>query len=559
MVSAITATTSTHPPNPKTSSSSSSSSQQQQQQQHINNQTRSPLLPSERDNGVVSKRPKSKEITSRYMSSSSSSSSSKRFPSPSLSSTRTTTPLPSVRRSQSVERNRPITPNPRPITSRPTTPLPNSRPVTGNAASQQLSSASKLLLSSTRRLSVSFQGESYSLPVSKIKASPVSNSIIPIRRASTPERKKVTPLGGKVGGGGDQVENSKPIDQHRWPARTRQVNPLTKSMDCTAEKNNKLVGSASVTRVLKQSMIDLSRRASLDYRLNPKFGGSEISKTVQLSVVADTSHGSLGSDDLIVSDTDSVSSGSNSSSQEWSGIAQGRGVTRGISVPARFWQETNSRMRRLQEPGSPLTRSPGSKPMIPTKFVPLKKTLSETSLSSPKNVPMSRTMSSPMRGPGRPSSPSRLMAPPTSSPSRGSPSPSRMRNAVAGAGNSQLSNIPSILSFVVDSPRGKLGENRIMDAHLLRLLYNRQLQWRFINARADAVLFLKRITVEKNLYNAWVTTSELHDSITIKRIKLHLLRQNLKLTSILKGQVIFTYTFFDTSVDLLTLLIFLNS
>ncbi|KAF5176970.1 Qwrf motif-containing protein, partial [Thalictrum thalictroides] len=41
----------------------------------------------------------------------------------------------------------------------------------------------------------------------------------------------------------------------------------------------------------------------------------------------------------------------------------------------------------------------------------------------------------------------------------------------------------------------------------------------------------------KNLYNAWITTSELHDSITIKRIKLHLLRQNLKLTSILKGQM----------------------
>lgn len=42
---------------------------------------------------------------------------------------------------------------------------------------------------------------------------------------------------------------------------------------------------------------------------------------------------------------------------------------------------------------------------------------------------------------------------------------------------------------------------------------------------------------QKNLYSAWLTTSELRDSVMRKRVKLQLLRQSLKLTSILKEQV----------------------
>lgn len=45
---------------------------------------------------------------------------------------------------------------------------------------------------------------------------------------------------------------------------------------------------------------------------------------------------------------------------------------------------------------------------------------------------------------------------------------------------------------------------------------------------------------QKILWNVWVTISELRHSVILKRIKLLLLRQKLKLTSILKGQVRFT-------------------
>ncbi|KAF8410202.1 hypothetical protein HHK36_002724 [Tetracentron sinense] len=490
------------------------------------NHTRPPLLPSERDNGVCSRRPKSREITSRYLSpfpSSSSSSSSGRCPSPLLSRpatpTAVTTPLrpaPSViKRSLSAERRRPETP-------RPSTPFPDITP--GNAS--EVPVAAKVLFTSTRSLSVSFQGESFSLPVSKTKVAPPQQNLSNGRKA-TPERRRTVPLRGA-----DQTENSKPIEQHRWPGRTRQVNPLTRSLDCSGEKK-KLLGSGSVVRALQQSMIYEGRRASFDGRFHPNSSNAELLKAIQIAVNANSANGYTVSSDLSVSDTESVSSSSTSGLQEIGGVARGRNGRRGISVPARFWQETNNRLRRLQEPGFPM--STGSRTTAPPKLIPLKKALTDSPLSSPRTILTSRALSSPLRGPtSLPQSPNKLLTSSTSSPSRGMPSPSRVRNATL---SSHLSNTPSILSFAVDGRRGKMGENRIVDAHLLRLLYNRNLQWRFVNARADAALLIQRLTTERNLYNAWVTTSELRDSVTVKRFKLQLLRKKLKLTSILKGQM----------------------
>ncbi|KAL9317297.1 hypothetical protein ACSQ67_013814 [Phaseolus vulgaris] len=117
------------------------------------------------------------------------------------------------------------------------------------------------------------------------------------------------------------------------------------------------------------------------------------------------------------------------------------------------------------------------------------------------------------------------------------PSPGRVRSTVASSINSGSGNSPSILSFSADVRRGKIGEDRIFDAHTLRLLYNRYVQWRFVNARADATFMVQKLNAERHLWNAWVTISELRHSVILKRIKLVLLRQKLKLTSILKGQI----------------------
>lgn len=464
------------------------------------------------NNGVLPRK-KGRQISSRYMSPSpststttttttssstttttttttSSSSSSRRFASPLLSrstNSSSTTPLVAPKRSQSVDRRRP----------RPTTPVPE---------------ATKLLVTSTRSLSVSFQGEAFSLPISKSKA-----------KAVTPERRRVTPVAGK----GDQGENSRPSDQHRWPARSRQPNQLSRSVDCSGgggDEKKKVVGK--VVRALQQSMVMDSgrRRASFD-----GLGGLslDLGKTTQLNNESSLNY------DVNASDTDSVSSGSNSGVHDSSlGTLKVPRENRGIVVSSKFWQETNSRLRRLQDPGSPLSTSPASRISVPPKNSQLKRYNSDGPVLSP------RTMASPIRGNSRPASPSKLWASAASSPSRGFSSPSKVRSAVASSINSNSGNSPSILSFSADVRRGKIGEDRIFDAHTLRLLYNRYVQWRFVNARADATFMVQKLNAERHLWNAWVTISELRHSVILKRIKLLLLRQKLKITSILKGQFI---------------------
>lgn len=354
----------------------------------------------------------------------------------------------------------------------------------------EVSAATKLLVTSTRSLSVSFQGEAFSLPISKTKATPTSPNSTTFRKG-TPERKRTgTPL--RVG---DHAENTKPGDQHRWPARTRQSNQtvLSKSLslDCGVEKSN-IIGSGNVIRALHQSMNMDSRRASVDGvhggRLSLDLGNSILSNPIQQNPNGNSS------------DTDSVSSGSTSGIQETN-----RNGTRGVVMSAKFWQETSSRMRRLQDSSS--GTSPGSKLVTPSKLA--KKFSNDGPLLSP------RTMaSSPNRM--RPSSPSKLMTSSvSSSPCRGMISP--RRNSVSGIVSSGFGETPSVLSFAVDVRRGKVGENRIVDAHLLRLFYNRQLQWRFVNARNEDTLLKQRCGSEKNLWNAWITISDLRDSVTKKK------------------------------------------
>ncbi|XP_048227352.1 QWRF motif-containing protein 2 isoform X2 [Ricinus communis] len=450
-------------------------------------------------------------------STSSSSSTPKRSPSPLISRpTAMTTLTPStpstIKRSLSVERRRPNTPR------------LNSTDLRINGNGTEVSNTHKMLITSTRSLSVSFQGESFALQVSKAKPAAPS----PIRKG-TPERRKATPTPGR---GTDQVENN---NSRPWPGRFREPNSLTRSVDCTDDRR-RLTGSAvnfNVVRALQSSLVDNnsngnSIRSSIESRLSTDSSNIEVNG----SELCDRDHS-------VASDTESVSSGS--TTEGIIGNGQGR---RGIIVPARFWQETNNRLRRQPEPGSSRTVG-GLKGPVPPKLIAPKKVGIDSPVSSPKGVVNNRGQLSPVRGGGalRPASPSKLGTPTaTLSPMRGV-SPSRMRSAVGAVVSSNLSNsinsTPSILSFAADIRRGKSGEHQIVEVHVLRILYNRLLQWRFVNARADASLSAQRLNAEKSLYNARVTTSKLRESVRAKRMELQCLRQNLKLISILKGQMIY--------------------
>ncbi|CAK8569459.1 unnamed protein product [Lathyrus sativus] len=478
---------------------------------------RPPLLPSESDNAIAPpRRPKAREVTSRYMSSSSSSSSSfssppKRSNSPlvtravnsnSNSMRQKLTPA-VMQRSQSTERRRQGTPRPNCET-----------PV-----------AQRMLLTSTRSLSVSFQGESFSFQVSKAKPLPASQSV----RKSTPERRKVTATTptatrGRVNGNSDQTENSvsRSLDQHRWPGKSQQqANSMNRSLDCGISLRNSNRPGNNVVRSLRDSLLDprASQEATLRLESN-KNGGSEPE---------------IEPEELVSSDNESVTSGSSSGAQD-NGGKQMHGASH--VVPARFLQEANNPIRRQTDLPSPRNSGIGNKAMDPPKLLVPKKSVLFSPASSPRGAANSRLQGSPIRSAVRPASPSPLASPSSWSPCRGA-SPSRGRNGIASSLTSRFVNEPSVLSFAVDVPRGKTGENRVADAHSLRLMHNRLMQWRFVNARADASLSVQTLNAEKSLYGAWVATSNLRESVIAKRVELQRLKQHIKLISILKEQMIY--------------------
>lgn len=75
------------------------------------------------------------------------------------------------------------------------------------------------------------------------------------------------------------------------------------------------------------------------------------------------------------------------------------------------------------------------------------------------------------------------------------------------------------------------------DIHMLRLLYNRYLQWRFANAKAEASMEAQRIAAERSLYSLVERVSELRGSVIAKHVELQHLKKTETISSILNGQI----------------------
>ena len=112
---------------------------------------------------------------------------------------------------------------------------------------------------------------------------------------------------------------------------------------------------------------------------------------------------------------------------------------------------------------------------------------------------LARTSSSPSRVLIRPSSPSNASSI-TSFASRRLPSPSRTRPStpVSPCSSVRSDSASSILSYIGDATRGKKSPAHLEDAHQLRLLHNRNLQWRFTNAYVDEMLSIQKMSAEVN-------------------------------------------------------------
>lgn len=463
---------------------------------------RLPLLPAEKNNAITTRRLATREVSSRYKSpapAAATPSGPRRCPSPN-SFTRPTSPSTKLlpKRAQSAERKRPATP---PSPPSPSTPVRDSnadghlsRKVAGNRLPESL------WPSTMRSLSVSFQSDTISIPVSK-KERPVTSASdrtlrptsnvthrqveTPSPRKATPERKR-SPLKGK--NASDQSENSKPvdvlqsrlIDQHRWPSRIGGIgkvssNPLNRSVDHSDRTSRTFNTSVPGTGVSSLRRLSLPADAS---KLLQKTS-TDVGRLLSL-----VESGGIGNE--VKSFDDSFQ------------------VLRSLkSVSTTSSDKTGSSFGGVRSQTLP---TPGSRPASPSK-------ISVVSSSSSRGVSPSRS---------RPSTPPRGV------------SPSRIR---AGSSSNQSNNSISVLSFIADIKKGKKGAAHIEDAHQLRLLYNRYLQWRFANARAEDVFYVQNAIVEKTLYNVWNTTLSMWESITRKRMHLQQLQLELKLNSILIDQM----------------------
>ncbi|KAM0929408.1 hypothetical protein ACQ4PT_001502 [Festuca glaucescens] len=434
-------------------------------------------------------KPRAKAVSSRYLlapsSTSTSTSTSTTTTSSSSNSTSTSASTPSrrfasplPRRSSSVDRPRPA----------------------GNAAPGEAAGPNGATTTTTRSLSVAFQGRSYFLETSKAKPttspSPVRRPVAAAAAASTtPERRR--PAAGAVP---ERARGSEGGHTHqRWPmsAHGFEGNPLTKSLDCSLDKKGAAVLAA--VRSLRQSMAfdDGVRRTSFD-----------------------------SGDYLMSSDTESLSSGSNSGSQDaGNGIShRARPPTKGMSVPARFLHDAaGSRLHRFADPpGTPYTTHNSGLAMSP-RTAPVKKSLLNGFASSPLNRPV------------RQSSPSKLVG----NSSRRMSSPSRPRNSTGASALTGHQHGRSSSGYGIDGQarRRWLGGSKVDGEHLLRILCNRHLQWRCVNAQADAALASQKMTAEKDLCDAWITTLGMRKSVALKRFQLQLFRNNWKLMTVLKGQM----------------------
>ncbi|KAI4375053.1 hypothetical protein MLD38_012967 [Melastoma candidum] len=509
---------------------------------------RPPLLSADPDNVAPTPAPRPKAgkvVSSRYLSSSSSTTTSGSsssasssigvspvrrclLPSPALARTglgNAATPL--IKRSQSAERRRPGTPG---------TPC-HGTPV-GIDSGGRKTTGTQRMLASARSLSVSFRGELYSVPVDKVKtAAEKPTSVVTARpmcgggiRRGTPERSQNATAAIRQTSA-DSLKAAME-QKHRWPGRT--------AMSMSVDFGNSTILNRSVVRGFRNSMTAAEvkgpdgRTDKPDTRNDLQFK-KEAGRydNGSLEIV----HNRISASEFVGSDGEIVSSGSISSVKEsagnvpvvMNGIGDAIPGVRGIEVPARYWPEETTRLARPVSPMAALSKFPSTPKKLSTKGPG-----SDSPVSSPKGYLSSQRQASPLRGAGRPATPSKFSSLSVPSPTRGL-SPSRVRNSSEG---SVVSSTPSMLSFAAEARRGRMGESWILDAHALRLLHNRLLQWRFVNAWAYDALFAQRLNAERSLYNSWVRISKLREAVKAKALQLQLLKHILKLSSVLNGQMV---------------------
>ncbi|URD98308.1 hypothetical protein MUK42_29203 [Musa troglodytarum] len=99
---------------------------------------------------------------------------------------------------------------------------------------------------------------------------------------------------------------------------------------------------------------------------------------------------------------------------------------------------------------------------------------------------------------------------------------------------------PPTAKSSTEAKKGKKKESsRQEEVHVLKLLDNQHVQWRFINARARAAVEARRIAAERSLLGLSATIAELQSSVTEKKIQLEQLKRGVGLSSIIRSQMLY--------------------
>lgn len=403
---------------------------------------RLPLVPADNKNGSP-RLAQRREVSSRYRSPAPSAAvCPKRCPSPIAVRASSTSTVSAPKRAISAERKRPSRPSSPPS---PSTPVQDTSTETLLASRKIIGKPESLWPSTMRSLSVSFQSDTYSVPVSK-REKPVASdrtlrpssnvghrqAEVPASRKPTPERKR-SPLKGK--NSADQLENSKPVDslkprlvdQHRWPSRMNST-----SMNRSVDLGDKTSRTPSLSR--SGSGTPFIRRLSVDGTCKPL---PKSTSDLLMKISRDES---------------------------------GKAMLNGCSVDDSSLQ--------MQRPGSSSSSD---------RIKLANAAARALSIPTPAMRPSSPSMS-------RGISPSRAKA---VNPSSRGPSPSRVRPS---SPSRQPQTSTSVLSFIADIKKGKKTANHIEDVHQLRLLYNRHLQWRYANARSNSASRFQKAKAEVCAY-----------------------------------------------------------
>ncbi|XP_052174356.1 QWRF motif-containing protein 7 isoform X2 [Diospyros lotus] len=112
-----------------------------------------------------------------------------------------------------------------------------------------------------------------------------------------------------------------------------------------------------------------------------------------------------------------------------------------------------------------------------------------------------------------------------------SPNCGKQKTELAGGRGGAMD---GVLRYFRQKKAPKLREEEF---HRLRILHNRLLQWRFVNARAEAWRTSTKIVAEEKLLNVWIRTFQLRSSIVERRAKVQKLRNEIKLHRVVNPQI----------------------